>query len=302
MENLNTLVVFVKVAETKSFTGAALRLGLTASAISKAISKLEHELGVRLLHRTTRRVNLTDEGAGFHERCRQILAEIEEAKSAITATRVTPLGQLRFQMPVGFGRLVVAPALLRFTSLYPDLTVDAELSDRVVDVAYEGMDAAIQIGQVSGDARLAARKLCTLRFGACASPGYLALHGEPATPDDLDHHQCLGYRLPLTGSYREWQFKNADGRVFTKNISGRLNMNNAESLLEAAVAGAGITMASNFITNDAVRKGRLKRILADYVAPGPDVHLVYLSGRSMSAKLRLFIEFLMDVVGKMDDV
>ena len=169
MDNLNALQVFVRVAESRSFTLAAERLDLTPSAVSKSVSKLEAELGVKLLHRSTRLVSLTNEGASFFDRCRHILAEIEDAKSALTLSNSVPRGKLRVQMPVGFGRRVVAPALLRFTEQHLGLSVDVELSDRAADLAYEGFDLAIQIGPIP-DTRLVARHLCNLSFAAYASP------------------------------------------------------------------------------------------------------------------------------------
>ncbi|KQT11206.1 LysR family transcriptional regulator [Ramlibacter sp. Leaf400] len=294
MDNLNALVVFARVAEARSFTAAAQRLGLTSSAVSKAVSRLEHELGVRLLNRSTRLVTLTSDGVGFFEHCRQILAAVEEAERSVTQSRGTPHGRLRLQMPVGFGRRVVVPALRRLTQTHPGLVVDAELIDRVADLAYEGFDAAIQIGQVS-DERLVARTLCRLRFTALASPDYLARHGEPRTPDDLEGHDCLGYVSPLTGGYRPWDFSK-DGQSFSRRVSGRLNVNNADSLLEAAIAGMGIAMISNFIAAEAIGAGQLKPILTDYVAPGPKVYIVYPPSRTVSLKLRTVIDFLEEAI------
>lgn len=294
MRNLNALLVFTKVAETCSFTVAAQRLGLTASAVSKSVARLEQELGVKLLQRSTRLVSLTDEGASFFERCRNILAEIDDAESAVTLSTVTPKGRLRIQMPVGFGRRVITPKLLGFTQLHPDLCVDVELSDRVVDLAFEGIDAVIHIGPVS-DSRVIARKLCRLTFSACASPAYLLQHGSPVTPDDLAKHQCLAYLLPMTGEHRPWQFAK-NGQVFSQTVSGALNINNAESLLEAAIAGGGITMISNFIAAEAIRAGQLTRVLEDYVVEGPEVYVVYLPRRNLSGKVKAFIDFLTVVV------
>lgn len=300
MENLNTLVVFARVAETRSFTAAAQRLGLTSSAVSKAVSRLEQELGVRLLHRSTRVVTLTGDGMGFFEHCRQILAAVEEAERSVTLSKGTPHGRLRLQTPVGFGRRVVVPALRELTQKFPGLVVDAELSDRVADLSYEGFDAAIQIGQVS-DERLVARTLCRLRFTALASPDYLARHGEPRTPDELDEHECLAYVSPLTGGYRPWEFSK-DGQVHSRRVSGRLNVNHADSLLEAAVAGMGIVMISNFIAAEAIRTGQLKPILTDYVAPGPKVYVVYPPSRTVSLKLRTLIDFLEQAVSGAEQV
>lgn len=300
MENLNALVVFARVAETRSFTAAADRLGLTSSAVSKSVSRLEQELGVRLLNRSTRVVTLTSDGAGFFEQCRQILAAVEEAERSVTLSKGTPHGRLRLQMPVGFGRRVVVPALGKLAQKYPGLVVDAELSDRVADLAYEGFDAAIQIGQVS-DERLVARTLCRLRFTALASPDYLERHGEPLSPEDLEDHECLAYVSPLTGGYRPWEFSR-DGQTYSRRVSGRLNVNNADSLLEAAISGMGIVMISNFISAEAISTGKLKPILTDYVTPGPKVYVVYPPSRTVSLKLRTMIDFLQEAVAAEEQV
>jgi LysR family transcriptional regulator for bpeEF and oprC len=294
VENLNAVRVFAKVAETRSFTAAAKHLSLTASAVSKAITRLEQELGVQLLHRTTRSVGLTGEGERFFERCQQILLEIDEAESAIADAQAAPRGHLRLHMPVGFGRRVIVPALCRFVERYPAIAIDAELSDRTVDLAYEGIDVSIHIGEPA-DARLVARKLCDLRFVACASPDYLARPGEPRTPDDLDRHTCLAYVLMHTGRYREWQFVDK-GRRFGKTVSGRLNINNSESLLEAAIAGLGIVMISSFIAAEPLRTGQLRAVLADYVALGPKVSALYRPSKNLSPRIRVFLDFLTDMI------
>jgi LysR family transcriptional regulator for bpeEF and oprC len=294
VENLNAVRVFAKVAETRSFTDAAKHLGLTASAVSKAITRLEGDLAVQLLHRTTRSVGLTNEGLLFFERCQQILADVEEAENALSHAQSAPRGHLRVHMPVGFGRRVVVPALSDFIERYPGIIVDAELSDRLVDLAYEGIDVAVHIGEPA-DARLIARKLCNLRFVACASPEYLARRGEPRTPDDLDRHDCLAYVLMHTGRYREWQFVK-DGKTFAKTVSGRLNINNSDSLLEAAVAGLGIVMISNFIAAEALRSQKLRAVLTEYAAVGPQVSAIYRPNKNLSPRVRAFIDFLSELV------
>ena len=293
MENLNAMVVFVRVAETKSFTAAAKRLGISPSGVSKAVGRVEEELGVRLLNRTTRTVSLTDDGASFFERCRQILAEIEDAETTLTCTRSIPHGRLRVQMPVVFGGCVIVPALAGFTERHPGLTLDVELSDRIVDLAEEGLDATIRIGKLE-DSRLIARKLCDLNFVICASPQYLKHRGEPKSPDDLDQHSCLGYLLPHTGRYREWKFAK-DGLRFSKAVSGRLNLNNAESLLAATIAGAGIATMASFVAADAIKAGRLVLVLRNYISVGPQVSVVYLRSRHLSPRIQAFVEFLSQV-------
>lgn len=298
MRNLNALLVFVKVAETRSFTLAAQRLGLTSSAISKSIARLEQELGVKLLTRSTRLVNLTSEGASFFERCRHILTEIEEAETAVASTTATPKGRLRLQMPVGFGRRVIVPKMWEFTQRYPELSVDIELSDRSVDLTYEAVDAVIQIGPVTDD-RVVAHNLCNLSFAPYASPEYLAKHGIPTTPDDLDHHQCLAYLLPMTGNHREWEFTK-NGKDFSKVVSGALNINNAETLLEAAIAGAGIVMVSDFIAGNALRSGQLQRILSDYVVAGPEVSVIHLPRSTLAAKVRVLVNYFKTIIQDID--
>lgn len=294
MENLNSLRVFVRVAEARSFATAAKRLGLTGSAVSKSVTRLEKELGVRLLQRTTRSVGLTDDGQSFFEHCQQILMDIEHAENMLSKISSAAYGRLRLHMPVAFGRRVIIPAIPAFLNKHPNLVLNVELSDRTIDMAYEGVDAAVHIGEPA-DARLIARKLCNLRFVACASPDYLARHGEPRTPDDLDHHHCLAYVMLHSGRYREWLFQK-DGKIFGKTVSGRLNVNNTETLLEAAIAGLGIAMISNFTAAEAIRSGKLRRILTDYAAIGPQVSVIYLPNRNLSPKVRAFVEFLQELL------
>lgn len=295
MKNLNAIPLFVCVGDSKSLTAAAERLGLSASAVSKAISRLEVELGQRLIHRTTRKITLTDEGLTFLDRCRQILGEVEDAETTIALAGATPRGRLRVQMPIGFGRIVVAPALADFAKRYPELVLDVELSDRIMDIANEGKDAAIRIGDLP-DSRVIARKLCELRFVTCASPEYLAIHGVPKIPEDLLHHRCLGYLIPQTGQYREWVYKKKDGKAYIHAVSGGLNINSAESLLDATISGAGLAMMATFVVADAVRAGKLQIVLRDYVAVGPTVSVVYLPNKHMSPRVRAFVDFLTSLV------
>jgi len=295
LKNLNAIPVFACVGESKSLTAAAERLGLSASAVSKAISRLEEELGQRLINRTTRKITLTEEGATFLDRCRQILIEIEDAETTIAQARAIPRGRLRVQMPIGFGRIVVAPALADFAKRYPELVLDVELSDRIMDIANEGKDAAVRIGDLR-DSRVIARRLCELHFVTCASPEYLAKHGVPKIPEDLVNHQCLGYLIPQTGQYRDWLYKKKDGTEFIHSVSGGLNINNAESLLDVTISGAGVAMMATFVVADAVRAGKLQIVLHEYVAVGPTVSVVYLPNKRMSPRVRAFVDFLTSLV------
>jgi LysR family transcriptional regulator for bpeEF and oprC len=291
MRDLNTVVIFVKVAEYKNMTHAARQLGLTASAVSKTITKLESELNVTLFVRSTRAVYLTNDGAIFHERCKSILSQLDDAETSLKASQTNLRGHVRVQMPVGLGRRIVVPALPRFRARYPEIILDVELSNRIVDLGFERIDVCVMWGVVS-DEQVIARKVCDVRRVACASPHYLSRFGEPQTPDDLDRHNCLAYVVPQTGSYREWHFSH-QGKTFTKQVSGTLNFNHGESLLEAAVAGEGIAMLGTYLTDQAVKSGKLKVILRDWVAQGPQVSVAYLPNRNQSPRVRAFIDFLL---------
>lgn len=298
MKNLNALLVFIRVAETQSFKLAGIRLGLTPSAVSKAISKLEAELRAKLFQRSTRKVALTNDGQLFYQRCLNIFDEIEDAQNSLSLNTQLPQGKLKVHMPVGFGRRVIMPKLWDFVKIYPDLFIDVEMSDRATDPLHEDIDLSIHIGKLHRQ-DVVAKKIGQLSFAACASPEYLAIHGEPISPDDLDQHNCIAYLMPLGGQYRNWVFLK-DGKIVTKNLSGKLNINNAESLLELAKAGAGITMISNFIAADAIKEGKLKRILTNYLVEGPEIFLLYKPSRTPSQKVILFMDFITKIVHEVD--
>ena len=297
MKNLNTLLVFVRVAESQSFKLAGDRLGLTPSAVSKSIAKLEAELHTRLLQRSTRKVALTNDGQFFYTRCLNIFQEIEDAQNTLTMNTQLPQGRLKVQMPVGFGRRVIMPKLLAFSKTYPELLIDIEMSDRAIDPLHEDIDLSIHIGKLHRQ-DVVAKKIGRLSFAACASPQYIAEYGEPQSPDELESHNCLAY-LMTGGQYRDWVFLR-EGKILTKTLSGNLNINNAESLLELAKAGAGITMISNFIAADAIKVGHLKRILTDYLVEGPEIHLLYKPSRNPSQKVNAFMGFVKNIVEEID--
>ena len=291
MRDLNALRVFVRVAQLKSFKAAAASLGLTSSAVSKSIARLEAEVGVGLLQRTTRSVGLTEDGAIFFDNCKQILGEVERAELLLSRATAGPYGRLRIHMTEGLGRRVVFPTLGAFLKQHPSLTMNVELSDRVVDLASEGFDVDIRIGDVA-DSRLIARLLGHLSFVVCASPAYLKRHGEPKKPEDLDHHNCLAYSQIHTGRLREWQFQE-NGKVYGKTVSGNLHASNSEALLVAAISGLGIVSVSQFIARDAIAARKVKPVLTKYAAPGPPVHAVYLKGQHVSPKVRALVSFLL---------
>jgi len=294
MINLNGIVVLIRVAETSSFTEAGVRLGLTASAVSKAISRLEQDLGVRLLNRTTRHVGLTEEGRNFYEHCRHVLAEFEDAQARISQSNATPRGKLRVLLPVVFGRRFVVPHLPRFIERFPELTLDIEMSGRTADLSEEGIDVAVRIGHLP-DSYLIAQRLCEVHFVACASPSYLRRHGTPRTPDDLGKHRCLNYSTPWMSRPRDWQFAH-EGRAFSKSVGGVMQFNSAESLQDAVVAGAGIAMIGSHVAANAVHEGKLRVVLKDYVGPARPVSAIHQSGRQGVARVRAFLGLLRQAI------
>lgn len=289
-ESLQGVVVFVRVAESRSFTEAAKHLGISPSGVSKAISRLEDRLGTRLVHRTTRSINLTHDGSAFYESCRTILDELEAAENAVSERRALLRGKLRIQMPLGLGQRIMVPLIGQFAELHPELTFDVELSDRESDLANESLDLAIRISELR-DASFVARHLCNLRFVTVASPRYLEKYGEPRTPDELDRHRCLVFYLPHLRRYREWRFSSG-GNVFSHTPAGVISLNDAQAVLDAVIAGAGIANVATYVAHDAVRSGQLRVILRDYSAPGPPVSVVYLERRHLAPRVQAFVDFL----------
>lgn len=292
------IVPFVRAAEARSFTGAAKRLGLTPSAISKAIAKLEGELGVSLLHRTSRSVTLTPEGAAFYERCRQIVTDMEEARESATTAHAEPRGHLRVSLPLAFGRLEVMPLMPRFLAANPELTVDANLTDRAVDLAEEGYDVAVRIGRRS-EARLEARRILRTRMVTAAAPGYLRTHGHPQRPEDLRQHNCIGFMLPSTGTFMDWVFEH-EGRPISLGVRGNLTVNTVDAQVEAAVADGGIIQTLDFIARRAIEAGTLVPVLEQYLTLGPSIFALYPENRRLSAKIRVFLDFLLRSLGGHD--
>src|SRR4051812_29292583 len=256
LEKLADIPVFVRVVERGSFTLAAEDPRLSRAVVSKYLSRLEERLGARLLHRTTRRLSLTEAGAALFEASRGALERIEEAEAAVARFQAKPRGRLRVSAPMSFGILHLGPAMSDFGRAYPEITLDVRLDDRYVNLVEDGFDVAVRIGELT-DSSLVARKLATTHALACASPAYLEEHGEPETPEDLAAHNCLVY------SYLAdvWRFTAPDGREIPVAVNGNLRINNGIVLAEAAVAGHGILVSPSFYVAPLVRAGRLRRIL-----------------------------------------
>ena len=287
--SLADMAVFARVVEAEGFTAAARSLGLSKSAVSKQVARLEADLGVRLLQRTTRRLSLTGEGATFFEGCQRMLAEASAAERSVTHLAGGVRGRLRINAPMSFGILHLAPALPAFQARHPELAVELILNDRRVDLIEEGFDVGLRIGGLPSSS-LIARRLAGSRPAVCASPDYLARNGRPETPEDLRNHHCLLY------SYLDppklWRFQSAGGarRV---TVEGPLETNNGEALLQAALAGLGITRLPSFIVGPALCDGRLIELLKDWQDPRePAIYVVYPERRHLAPKVRAFVDFV----------
>jgi DNA-binding transcriptional LysR family regulator len=287
------MAVFATVVEASSFSAAASRLGVSKSAVSKQVAKLEERLGARLLNRTTRRLSLTEVGAGFYQHCARMLEEVDEAEKLVGRLHAEPRGVLRLNAPMSFGNLHLAPAIPDFMALYPDLAIDMELTDRYVDLVEEGFDVAVRIGTLK-DSTLVARKLAPARMAVCASESYLRREGTPKHPRDLKAHNCLVYTMGVSPG--TWRFRGGDGPV-TVEVGGSYSANNGDALRAAAIAGIGIIRTPTFIVGDALRDGRLRCLLGEYAIDDGAVHAVYPHRRHVSPKVRAFVDFLTDRFG-----
>lgn len=284
----HALAVFVSVVKHGNFVRAAADNALTASGVSRVISRLEEQLGVRLLQRSTRRLSLTETGALFYERVVQILKDLEEAEIEASADGLQPQGLLRLNVPVVFGRQHIAPLLPALREAYPAMSVELTLSDQYVDLIDEGVDMAIRIGALN-DSRLIARRLCANRRLLVASPDYITRHGEPLCAADLEHHECLIFTA-LERSH-QWSLVGPEGPV-TFSPKGSLISNNGEALTEAAKRGAGIALGATFSIADALLSGELVRVLPGYEFEATAIYAIYPSTRQLSGKVRASVDFL----------
>lgn len=287
MDRLQAIVAFTTVVEAGSFARAAERLDVSVSAVSRQVADLEAHLATRLLNRTTRRLSLTEGGRAFYDRSVQVLADLTEAEEAAHAGTATPRGTLRITCAITFGIRHLAPVVGSFMARHPDVRLDAELSDRAVDLVEEGFDLAVRIGTI-GSQQLVGRKVADTRMICCAAPAYLALHGTPAQPADLAAHRCLTYEY--AGSRNTWRFRDADGAEHAVRINGPLHSNNGQFLEAMAVEGLGIAYEPDFIVGPDIRSGRLIRLLQGWELPPSPIYVVYPSRRHLSAKVRAFTD------------
>ena len=283
------LAFFSLLARQPSLAAVAQSLGVTPPAVSRRLAALEKRLGVRLLNRTTRRLSLTPEGERYLEEGEQILRDIERLERSLAASRDTPRGLLRINATFGFGRRHLSPLLSDFARLYPEVEVLLQLTDRPLDLAEHAMDIGIRFG-APPDARILARKIASNRRLLCASPAYVAAHGTPQQPRDLQTHACLVIR-ENNHTFNNWQL--SDGRQqVTVKVSGPLSSNHGEIAVDWALAGHGIVLRSEWDIAADLRAGRLVRVLPDWLGSSADIHAIYPPGLHLSAKVRVFLDFL----------
>ena len=295
MDSLTDIVVFVRVVDDGSFTRAAERLKLSRSVVSKYVTRLEGRLGARLLNRTTRRLSLTEAGRIFYERSRRGLQDIEEAEAEVSRLQEKPRGVLRINSPMSFGILHIAPALPEFLAQHPEVSVEMNLDDRVVDVIEEGFDVSIRIAEMP-DSSLIARRLAPCRHVIVAAPAYLEKHGTPRTPEDLRDHNIISFSYQ-TSAY-DWHFISPDNKQISVPVSGSMQANNSLALREALLRGVGITRTPTFVVGKDVQDGRLLPILGNYRTLEVSIYLVYPQRRHLSPKVRAFVDFMADRISE----
>ena len=289
MDRFEDLQAFVAVVEAGSFTAAAERLDAAKSAISRRVSALEERLGAQLLRRTTRRINLTETGRSFYERSARILADLDEAESAVAQEHGELRGTLRVALPLSFGIRHMCEPVAQFSRRHPRVEFDLDLNDRRIDLIEEGVDLAVRIGRLA-DSSLIARRLFESRTVICGSAQYFEKHGMPKTPDDLRDHQCLVYGNLSDPS--KWVCRDADGKRIGVDVTPSMTATSGDFLCAAAANGLGITMQPTFIAGEAISRGELVPILTNYRWPVTPAWAVYPPTRHLSYRVREFIEFL----------
>jgi DNA-binding transcriptional LysR family regulator len=290
LPDLEGLAIFAKVVDMRSFAGAASELNLSKATVSKAVSRLETRLGTRLFNRTSRRLALTDAGRQLSARAAHILAEAEAAEDDARAQSSTPRGRVRLAVPMSFGVLHVAPLIAEFLAAYPEVTIELNLSDAIIDLIGEGYDAAIRIGTLP-DSSLVARRLCDSQRYLVGSPAYLKEHGRPNHPLQLADHACLGYTYAI--GPETWRFTTKDGKSASVRPSGPLRVNNGDAMMPALIAGIGLGVLPEFIVREALADGRLLRLLPEWTLASGAVYWLTPPGGPRPKRVDILRDFLM---------
>jgi DNA-binding transcriptional LysR family regulator len=294
MENLSALEAFIHAAATESFGGAAKRLGLSVAAVSKSVKTLESGLGVRLFHRSTRGLALTEEGQRYLERVRPLVEALKSASSELRLARDALEGLLRVSAPNGFGRHCIVPLLPDFLAMHPGVAIDLHLDDSYADLVAGRFDVAIRNGRLD-ESNIIARPIAPMRLIVCAAPAYLAAHGEPRTLEDLEQHNCINYRLAGSGRVFNWEF-DRDGERISRAVSGNLTVNTPDVCCHAALRGLGIAQLGTYHCATHIREGRLKPLLLDHVCSMRGHWLCYLERKHLPLRVKAFADFVCEQV------
>ncbi|WP_416676369.1 LysR family transcriptional regulator [Egbenema bharatensis] len=295
MDKFEQLKAFTRVVDTGGFAAAARQMGLSRSAVNKLVIQLENDLGVQLLHRSTRRVIPSETGLAFYERCQAILADLAEAEQSVSQLQEEPKGTLRVNAPMSFGTLHLAPAIVDFMLKYPDVRVQLTLDDRLVDPIQEGFDLLVRIAEPPDSAALIVHSIAPARRFLCASPEYLNRYGTPTHPNDLQQHHCLHYGY--LGTREQWKLVGQEGE-FWAAINSVLCSNNGEVLRDAALKGLGIAILPTFIIGSDLQQNLLQVVLPDYAPPSITICIIYPANRHLSTKIQLFTQFIKERFGE----
>jgi LysR family transcriptional regulator for bpeEF and oprC len=296
MNKLQAMEVFVQVVDTGSFTRAADTLQMPKATVSTLVQGLEAALSAKLLHRTTRQVTVTTDGAAYYERCIRILSDVRDAEESVSRTRLSPSGRLRVDAPTGLSSEVIVPSLSVFFERYPDITLELGSSDRPVDLVEEGVDCAVRGGEL-WDTSLIARRVGVINFVTAASPIYLRRFGMPLHPRDLERHLCVNYFSAKTGKTHDWDFTRGDETIKVP-MPGKIALNDSNAYVQAGLAGLGIIQMSDYLMMQHVLSGRMVQVLPDWISEPVPVHVVYPQNRHLSAKVRVFVEWIAELFAK----
>lgn len=293
MDKLQAMEVFVQVVDAGGFTRAADNMQMPKATVSTLISNLENALSIKLLNRTTRQVSVTADGAAYYERCLRILADVRDTEESLSRTRASPSGRLRVDVPVGLGRHLIIPALPLFFARYPDILLEVGCGDRPVDLIEEGVDCVVRGGQLA-DSSLIARRVGAVHLVTCAAASYLALHGRPKHPHDLLQHRCINYFSSKTGKISDWDFAQGEERIQLR-APGGIAVNDSDAYLTACLTGLGIAQTATFGLRPHLASGELELVLQDWRVDPIPLHVVYPQNRHLSAKVRVFVEWIADL-------
>jgi LysR family transcriptional regulator for bpeEF and oprC len=293
VNKLQAMEVFVQVVDAGGFSRAADAMQLPKATVSTLIQQLESALSVKLLHRTTRQVTVTADGAAYYERCLRILTDVKDAEESLSRTRLSPSGRLRVDAPTGLASSILVPALPAFFERYPDIQLELGCSDRLVDLIEEGVDCAVRGGTLA-DSTLIARRVGVLNMLTCASPAYLAQYGTPHHPRELERHRCVNYFSAKTGKIYDWDFTR-DGERIQIPLPGVIAVNDSTAYVEAGLAGLGVLQMTDYLLRDHLASGRMVQILPDWVSDPIPINIVYPQNRHLSTKVRVFVEWVAEL-------